>query len=284
MNTWFKKFPYPGWLTLFFVALLACVATYRYELRQYSGEAFRASVQEDFNHKEALLLQNRRSASVTDAAQAAAAYSSFTLTYDSITAWTTTAFNLPDSIVHYPEQYLDGELARLSNGWYYVRSFALKPGQYEVVLIAIAYEYPVENEYFRSHFAANDRIPVAATTIGSRANDKKDYTLTDRDNHVICYLGFPAQPETLYAAGPWVWLLAVAALIFLVFWIHECCYGIILRSGKPLPGWLALTILLLLSFWLRHAIGYPAGFLNARLFSPELFASEGIQSLGDLLL
>lgn len=272
-------------MTIFIVALVTCAVAYHFEKKEYGPGNLTAAVQQDFNLREARIL-NDRSAPDRIVEEKAPSYFNFRVRDSTIVSWNTVAVDLPDSVKHHPEFFLTGRMVKLSNGYYFIRVFpepdSVDPGRaYAFTLIPIAFDYPIDNQYFHSRFAASDRIPV--TTQISTVAEKGAYAVTDHEGKPVFYLQYLQTADEVYIAGPWVWLLAIVALFSLVFWVHERCYGIGLQSGKPVTGWLILLVILYLFKFIHSHVSYPSGFLNATLFSPELLSFDGIRSLGDFL-
>lgn len=290
MNKWFKRFPFRGWVTIFFVTLIACVTAYHFEKKQYTPARLSATVQKDFNEREKEVLHDRLyefsdSSVKTSAFKSENAYYVFVVKGGNTVSWNTITVDLPDSIKNNPKAFSEGRLARLSNGYYYIRTFSMACKQndkYSFTLIPIVYDYPIDNQYFHSSFAAGDRVPV--TTLISIEPEPGAYKIINHEGKPVCYLKYTQTADELYVAGPWVWLLALVSIFALLFWIHECCYYIGLKTGKPVVGWFALLLFLGIFYIVKNKVGYPLGFLNATFFSPELFSSEGIKSLGGFLI
>lgn len=289
LNKWFKKFPYPGWLTLFVVTVTLCVLAYRHEKKQYTPRELTATVQQDFTAKQSEVIRDHKSGIIPHTGSAVAGkesrfYSLFTVQRGSTIWWSTVSLDLPDSIAGNPTQYLTGKMVQLVNGYYYITAFPFTDtsDKYNFTLIPIAYEYPIDNQYFRSSFAASERIPVS--TVITTEYEEGACTIYDNHHKPAFYLVFTQSPGQLYEAGVWVWLLTLTAICCLAFWVHELCYGIGLKTKKPLVGWLALVAILFVFSLLRRMYNFPAGFNNSKIFSPELFSSEGIKSFGNFLL
>jgi two-component system nitrogen regulation sensor histidine kinase NtrY len=289
LNKWFKKFPYPGWLTILLVTVTLCVLAYHSEKNQYTPQALTATIQKDFSTKEHEVWRDHQSGVIQHAGKVMAGkescfYSLFTVQRGNTICWSTVSLDLPDSISADPTQYLTGKMVQLVNGYYYITAFPFTdtPDKYNFTLIPIAYEYPIDNQYFRSSFVASDRVPVS-TLITTEYEDDA-YTIYDTHHKPVFYLVYTQSADQLYQAGLVVWLLTLTALCCLAFWIHELCYGIGLKTKKSFIGWLVLVVFLFLFSLLRRKYSFPAGFLNSKIFSPELFSSEGIKSFGSFLL
>jgi two-component system nitrogen regulation sensor histidine kinase NtrY len=277
-------------MTIFLVTLVGCIAAYHFEKKQYTPARLTASVQKDFHEREKEVLNDRLyefsdSSVKTNAFKPENAYYIFIVKGGNTVSWNTITVDLPDSIKNNPAAFLHGRLAKLSNGYYYIRTFSMtcrQHNKYSFTLIPIVYEYPIDNQYFHSSFPASERVPI--TTLISTVPQPGSYKIINHEGKPVCYLTYTQTADELYQPGIWVWLLTIVLLFTLVFWIHECCYYIGLKTGKPVLGWLALLVFLGLLYIIQVKVGYPSGFLNSKFFSPELFSSEGIKSLGDFLL
>jgi len=294
LNKWFKKFPYLGWIIIFVISLLACALLYRYEQRQYTAPVLSASVQDYFRRMEAAIERDaeaglfRFDTATAEMPALSGDYFLFLVQAGNTLFWNTNKVDLPASVKQAPDSFLSGRLLRLSNGYYYIRSFAADNRSegartYALTLVPLLYEYAIENKYFRAYFVADGKIPTTTEIVA--ANGKGAYPVLDQKGRPVFYLSFIEPPELTYIAGPRVWLLALIACFSLACWIHETCYGLGQRFRKPFWGWVLLLLFREAFLYCNASVKYPVGFLNAHLFSPELFSSgERILSLGHFMI
>jgi signal transduction histidine kinase len=267
------------------VALSCCAAAYHYGKKQFEPKQLTAKVQQDFLQRERdiardlLLIKKGES---PDSATSST-YGYFDVHNGIAVSWNTSTADLPDSVLHNPQACSGGKLMLLADGYYYVKTFSLRGGDtFRLAMVPVTYEYPIDNDYFHSRFVANPDVPLS-TTVDADAQ-KGAYPVYNLKGKPVFYLIYAQTADDLYKAGTLVWLLVIVGLMSILFWIHECCYGIGLRTNKPLHGWLVLLVFLALITMVRAKFDLPVGFLNSKLFSPELFSSEGVNSLGDFII
>jgi len=274
---------------------LLSALTYHMEKRKFSHRQLVAAVQRELLAKERLAMQMAASGDfdkILRHDKVAPPDSDFFFYISRDTnciVWNTTSEDMPSDVMRHPETYAAGKLGKLQNGYYYLRTWRLpasdstRTAYHALVAIPIFYDYPLENQYFQSHFAADKRIP-ASTSILEKL-EKGAYLIRDADGSAAFYLMFRQQVEEYYVAGWLPWLLTILTCLCIVFWIHECCYGIGLRSPKPVYGFFVLMPVSYAITFLLQMFELPAGFQNSRIFSPELYSSAvGIKSFGALMI
>lgn len=296
MNKWFKKAPYLGWLAIFCVSLLACIFLYHWEKGKYKVDRLVSYVQQDFSRKEDAIDRDVRAGIFEsffkgeNKVSLSGDYFLFLIRDQVSQYWSTTMVDLPASVKQAPEAYARGRLEKLVTGYYYIRSWPVStPGKadssqsYALTLIPIVYDYPIENQYFQSRFASDERVPVSTGVYDNP--EVGSHAIRSKAGKPVFYLKFEENAEEIYVVSSWVWVLTLIAFLSLAFWIHECCHGIGIYSGKPIRGWLVLALILALVYYFRSKIPYPSGFLNSKICSPELLSSgENVRSLGDFII
>jgi two-component system nitrogen regulation sensor histidine kinase NtrY len=295
LNTWFNKKSYLGWIAIFVISLVSCAILYHYEKKDYSAVRLASYVQRHFNQAETAVQRDQaagvfqRFLQSDSVPEVSGNYLLFICRNKEILSWNTIVTDLPDDLRNQPEHYLEGKLTRLYNGTYYVISQVLESAPqkaaepaYAVVLIPLVYEYSIENEYFHSHFAADERIPMS-TGIDT-VNTGKGLVIRNVKGKAAFYLHFQEQTEYNYVISIKVWLLIFILSLSLFAWVNKWCYNIG-KQKKPLIGWLVLSAFCGTLFLVLRYLPLPIGFANSRFFSPELLASgDGIKSLGDLMI
>lgn len=297
MNNWLKRVPHLGWLTVFAISLVACMILYHWEKQQYSPRRLVHSAQKDFVLRENAVIRDHQTGtfgrflSSKNQGVLSGSYFLFLSTRKETLLWNTSQVDLPRGIRNAPDSFLHGRLQRLTAGYFYVRTWPVThvthPADSNAVfaytLIPVVYNYPLENQYFQSRFVADLRIPV--TTGVSDTVGTGSYAVFRSSGAPAFYLSFREKAEDIYTPGLAVWLLTIVTLLSFSFWLHEVCLDIGPRSGKPLRGWLVLSLIMALVYFGRLWVAYPAGYLNSELCSPELFSSgEQVRSLGDFIL
>lgn len=295
MNKWFKKFPYPGWLVLIGVLLLISMEVYHLDKSNFTPASLLEDIRQDFQFKDQAANNNYKSG-LFDVIQKDSRHAILPVDYfffvvkDKTTVlWNTTEIDLPEDLESDPVQYSDGKVKKLRNGYYYLQTWPVKNASfhqdscYAVSVIPIAFKYPIENQYFESHFVSNDKMPDGVI-ITEEAVEGASPVLNTKGKPV-CYISFTQTVDEYFVANGWTWFVSILFCLSIVFWIHEFCYGIGLRRRKPMDGFLALLVFVVPIYILVRYVQYPGGFQNAQIFSPELYyPSEGVKSLGNLLI
>jgi two-component system nitrogen regulation sensor histidine kinase NtrY len=295
LNKWFKKFPYPGWL--FAIVVLATVTTIMYHLdeRKFSNSYMAGEVQQDFQSKDDSTVQDYKSGRFdtilenVSTAVLPAEYFFYIIRDSGTYAWNTTKIDLPFEVKHEPQTFLDGRLYHLNIGFYYLKTWKLHTPDtshaiyYALTVIPIQYSYPIENQYFQSHFSASPNIPNSTEVLDHAA--PKAFAIYQTSGKPVFYLNFVQSKNEYFIAGFGTWIFAIFTCLSIVFWIHESCYGIGLRTGKPKYGFLILCLLVIPLSCLLRVCEFPAGFQNSKIFSPELYSSkQGGRYFGNLIL
>ncbi|WP_216629355.1 sensor histidine kinase [Taibaiella lutea] len=268
---------------------------YHLDKSNFTPKSMVEDVQNDFQFKERAVYNNYKSGLfdviLKDRQHAIlpSDYSFFIISDSIAVLWNTNTINLPDDLRFNPGQFRAGKIAALKNGFYYIQSWPVKTGHpdsadyFAVSIIPIASQFPLENQYFKSGFVANENIP--------RGTEISDTPVTgaipvfNLNNKPVFYLNFEQTTDEFFVANGWTWFVAILLCLFVVFWLHELCYGIGVKTQNPMLGFCALLIVVVpVSFLLKY-IEYPGGFQNSTIFSPELYyPSEGIKSLGNFLI
>ncbi|MFT4061414.1 MAG: HAMP domain-containing sensor histidine kinase [Edaphocola sp.] len=270
----FKKFPYPGWITVFMLSLAACVATYHYQKAQCSPEYLSANLQAYVNNINDQIQEDYKNGLfehpnlLPGTAQGGGrGYLLFLVENGSNTYWNTTETELGNDLTAHPESVREGQLEKLNNGYFYAQSRETNQGQYAVTLIPISYRYPVNNRYFQSYFPADRRIPE--TTVPDK---KTGQTAINIQGKTAFFISIYENAENIYKVGAEVWVLTALLLLSALFWIHETVYWLSVIKGKPLWAMVIISIVAAGFHFLKSTVGFPAGFVNTDIYSPELFS------------
>jgi two-component system nitrogen regulation sensor histidine kinase NtrY len=291
----FNKSPFVGWIALTVIFLAAAALAYRTEKRQYGEPYLAARVQKYFNERyDAIELDRRQGAfkhffGTGQDPVISGDYFYFICKDGGIISWNTNRVDLSNSITAHPEAYYKGSIVSLLNKIYYMQADSVpaiisgKPeATYHIfTLIPISADYQVDNQYFRSHFYADKRIP--SSTKINLEKQQGSIAITDGGHRIFFYLSFEEEPASYYKAGWAVWIFSLLSLACLLFFINTLCLEIGKRKS-PIIGWVVLLVFCYVLSLLHLHVPLPAGFANSLLFSPELLASgETIRSFGDLL-
>lgn len=269
---------------------------YHTEKARYTPGAFRDLVQHDFLQREKEVEADRqagifgKSLLQTPVAEAPRSYFLFLVRGGSTLFWNSTTVDLPARVKHSPDSFRNGRLTTLPNGAFYIRSHLLNaarapdsPGLYAYTVVPVLYDYTIANEYFQTHFAAGKRIPPSCEI--KTAGGEGRMAILDSGGRPVFYLQVHDTADDIYVVGTRVWIVTIMALLCLAFWIHELCHGAGVRTRRPARGWYLLLAAVALLQLAHELWQLPAGFRNARLFSPELLSSgESVRSLGDFMI
>lgn len=277
------------------IMLLVSMEMYHLNKSKFTPQRLSEDVQQNFQFRDHSALNDYKSglfdAILKDSQNAIPSvdYFFFIVRNNTTVLWNTTEIDLPEDLESAPEEYSDGIVKKLRNGYYYLQTWPVTSAStpsgdcYAVSVIPISFEYPIENQYFKSHFASNDHIPDGVM-ITEEAIDGA-FPIINIKGRPVCYLSFTQTVDAYFVADGWTWFVSILLCLIIVFWIHEFCYGIGLRTGKPLMGFLALLVFMVPVYLFVRFVQYPAGFQNSGIFSPELYyPSEGVKSLGNLLM
>lgn len=293
VKKWFNKAPFTGWIVLAaaFLAIAACI--YKLELAHYQPQYLANKVQHDFLKRENAIEQDRNQGVFDHYFRngqdplISGDYFYFICKGRDIVSWSTNRVDLSPEVIEHPEDYYQGAIVNLLSRVFYVRAdqvpypVAGDTLHHIFTLIPIAADYKIDNQYFRSCFFADKRIP-ASTGITSEPG-AGSIAIRDSKGHTFFYLSFEEEPASLYKVGPLVWVFSLLGLACILLLIHYTCLEAGRRKG-PLLGWLLLLVCCVGLSFLHLKVPLPTGFSNTQLFSPELLASgDSIRSFSDLL-
>jgi two-component system, NtrC family, nitrogen regulation sensor histidine kinase NtrY len=266
---------------------------YHLDKMNFTPEKLAKDVQHDFQFKEQTVNNNYKSGLfdiiLKDSAHAILPddYFLFIIKDSTIVLWNTASIDLPDDIKNNTGQYLQGKVIEWQNGCYYVKAWPMKggydSGHFALTVIRIVFRYPLENQYFESRFVANAHIPPGTKILDTAAAGA--LPVLSIHHKPVFYLFFEQTTDEYFVAGGWTWFVSILLCLSVLFWIHEFCYGIGLKTQKPFLGFCMLLVAVLPVSFLQQHIEYPCGFQNSRIFSPELYYPSGaVKSLGNLLI
>lgn len=295
IKKWFNRFPFIGWIVLATIFLTVAAIAYHMEKGRYDEKYLAANVQRNFLKKNDAIALDKQQGAFNHYFQTgldpviSGDYYYFICKENEIISWNTNRVDLSAAITGNPQDYYKGTVVNLLSRIYYIQADSVPhyisaplSGRYHIfTLIPIASDYKLDNQYFRSHFFADKRIP--ASTQVSPENVKGGIAVTDGGHKTYFYLSFDEAPGSYYKAGAIVWIFSLLGLACLLFFINNSCLEIG-KKKKPIIGWFLLVGCCVLLSFLHFKVPLPVGFANSQLFSPELLASgEMIRSFGDLL-
>jgi two-component system nitrogen regulation sensor histidine kinase NtrY len=151
-----------------------------------------------------------------------------------------------------------------------------------VVLFPVSYNYPFENEYLRSHFAAASYIPPSTKVLDKHLAGA--VAVKDTSGHPMFFLQFNPNdipkwiPDSFMIAG------ILLALFITISWINLIAITLS-RNKAPLRG-LGVILGFILLFRIGTILfGLPFYLGELTLFTPRLYAASALlPSLGDLLI
>lgn len=285
MKNWFKKAPYIGWIVSICTFLLTSFYFYFTEKKQSSPEALATLIQGDFRFRYQQLELDIKDGLLHNlklSEKQPLNYFLFEIDDGISSYWNSIDVIFNTEIRENVANYRQGKLVKLSKGYFYIKSWpSLSADSLStknvLAAIPISFEYPVENEYFQSHFVADKRIPLS-TIVASEPSDKSFVVYTDREIPAF-YITFTQTESEYFTISPLVWIFSLLTLFCVIVWIHEFSFGIGLRFKNEFWGWLTLAIILLVLRLIYQISSIPIGFLNTEIFSPELYSSNvGIDS------
>jgi len=291
----FKRYPYPGWLII--AALLLALVLYRhYEHRQQARpEAMAELVSEDLQRREqaleALLQQKEIFTKMFDG----------TLTTEEVAQLSREPFyiyafedeldlvfwnsNIVVGTCYKDSFHAENNTLFTMNGVYLKKCISLphlQENQFIVVLIPVSTNYPFQNEYLRSGFAAADYIPTSTKVL--ETSQQGSYEVKGSNGEALFYLQFrPSDlpkwiPDRVFVPA------LVALLLAAITWINLIAISLA-RKRSTRYGVAVIVTVVAIFLGLIYGFGVPFNLSDTSLFSPRLYASSSLfPSLGVLLL
>jgi two-component system nitrogen regulation sensor histidine kinase NtrY len=286
----FKKYPYKGWLLV--SILLWCVAGYRYYIKnnEVTPANMAESVQSDLQDKQQEFERTALNKQLVDKiftnklseqdVQELSELSFFIYAYenDELIFW-----NSNEMLADCSEGHAEtGILLNADKGTFVKECINIDAHRKITVLYPILIKYPFENSYLRSHFEAEDYIPVN-TGISIRKT-QGSYVVKDVKGKISFYLSFPDSNMPVWVPGKiLIWTLTLA-LLTTIFWVQ--LITIYITRKRSLTVGFLFTIFAVIGIRaLTYVFGLPFNLSNLPIFSPLLYASSSfLPSLGDLLI
>lgn len=153
-----------------------------------------------------------------------------------------------------------------------------------VVLFPVRVNYPIENDYLRSHFIASEYIPLSTRIVPAPAMVTTGYPVTIGDSAPILYLSFNTQDIQKWVPDMVFILMLIAAVLASISWIHLMIIHLT-RNKSSMTGFIVtfLVVVVLRSF--LYIYGIPFNLDTLLFFSPQLYASSKyLSSFGDLFI
>ena len=289
MSKYFRQFPYPGWIILFVVFLLATLFAYQIEKKQLSFDHLAQKVQSDFNKREGQAYVDARTGFFNKENQdnldfeKVKSYDWILLEKGKQISWNANNIALPAFVKQNPDSFLNGKIQTLNFKTYFLKTNQLNAidSTYSVTLIPLVYKFAFENKFFNSHFLADKRIPIS--TIVSDTILEHAIPILSNSKKIAFYLKFKKDPSKTYSSGFMVWLFALASFFSLFILIHKFCIEIS-RKHKRIFALLFLIGFIAVFTLFLYYVGLPPGMENADIFSPNLLSSDRfVVSFGSLI-
>lgn len=290
----FRRFPYTGWLVL--AALLWTVLSLMSwrNRAQLTPQALTEKVAKDFREREAALgtlLQNTEifqgmydGTLTTEEVKELAEQPFHIYAFDGDTLF---FWNNNTVIATCRQDSLLAEHNTLfrSNGTFLKKCIALpfmEASKSLVILFPIRYDFPFENQYLQSQFAASELIPL--TTEVTHKPDSTTYTVTNLEGSPAFYLRFRVQDLPVWIPDGAMLAAILGAVIITLSWINLIAVGLA-RRRRPVHGLLWIIGCIGLLQICIHSFRLPFNLSTLLIFSPELYASGMfLPSLGILIL
>ncbi len=286
----FKRYPYKGWL--FISIVLWGITAYRYYVKnnEVTPAQMARSVERDLQDKQKEFEQIVLGSEVVNKIFANAlsqkevedlsklSFYLYAYENDGLVFWNSNEI-LADCT---NEPYGNSVLLNADKGTFVKQCINIDVGRKITVLYPIVIKYPFENNYLKSHFEAEDYIPIN-TRIDVK-DGRYSYAVKDIKNNLVFYLDFSGTTLPVWMPGKiLIWTL-VLALLSTIFWIQLITIYVT-RKRSITIGFL-FTILAVIGFRiLTYKYGLPFNLGNLPIFSPLLYASSALlPSLGDLLI
>lgn len=197
----------------------------------------------------------------------------FVYTNDTLSLWTSNSIpisNTRDTTIS------DGNIVLLRNGWYKFEYLSTGNKLY-VAAMLIKHEYNFENDELVNRFSTH----LVPDFKGKIVLDDEGYPVYNRYGKKIFNITAPDHMEKNTATELIVFFSYLFSFLILVQLLINGFQKLLLK--KPLLL-IVFPIILVVLRWLWLKLGWLGPFERFELFSPELFASENVPSLGDLII
>lgn len=276
---WSAAFGFLLWLAGFYL--------YHYQLRYYITESDVKKFEKSFQEKSAEMESHLKEfltgietrESTLEQFEFAREFSKqkkiefFIYTNDSLTLWTYNRFPVS---VHRDTLINDGNIVRLSNGWYKIEHITAGNKLY-VASMLIKHEYDFENDVLVNRFSENlmpdFRGELVTTDEGFPVHNKygkKIFSIVPLD-----------EMRKNTALEIVIFFCYLFAFIILIQLLINAFQKLLLKRPVILIVF-PLLIVALRVLWLKS--GWLGPFAQFEMFAPELFASENVTSFGDLII
>jgi len=295
----FRRYPYPGWLIL---ALLCWAATgYRhYRHVQLSKPASMAAlVGHDLKEREAALNKTLKKPGLVQR------MFSGTMTVEEVDELAEAPFyiyafeqdsNEGNILIFWNSNVVVGvcdqnallaeDYSLFRNNGVYLKRCVRLPNmehfQTLVVLYPITYQYPLQNAYLRSSFAAASFIPSSTRISEEKLQDS--HAVSSAKGNPLFYLQFTNTDFPKWIPDPFMIVALLAALLFSITWVQLLAISLARNRSR----WAGLSVILLAIASLLGYIyfaGLPFYLGELPIFSSQLYATSTLfPSLGILLV
>jgi len=172
-----------------------------------------------------------------------------------------------------------------NNGVYLKRCIRL-PGMADfqtlVVLYPITANYPLQNEYLQSSFAAADYIP--SSTRISEQRIENSFPVQMHSGKPLFYVQFRAQDQPRWIADVSMLFGLALSLLFSITWVHLMAIALARRKSRY-AGLLLIISVAAVTVFCIYVFGLPFHLGELSIFSTQLYAASSVfPSLGVLFI
>jgi two-component system nitrogen regulation sensor histidine kinase NtrY len=199
----------------------------------------------------------------------------FVYAKDTMTLWTSNSIPVStsrDTTIN------DGNIILLQNGYYKFEYITAGEKLY-VAAMLIKYEYGFENDELVNKFSPNLLNNFKGKLLP--AGDPEGYPVKNKYGKIIFHIAPLDDPEKNTLLETIIFFCYLISFMILIQLLINATQKLLLK--KPLLLILfPIAILLIRVIWIKS--GWLGPFEKFELFNPELFASEEVSSLGDLII
>ncbi|MBK9190420.1 MAG: GHKL domain-containing protein [Crocinitomicaceae bacterium] len=199
----------------------------------------------------------------------------FVYTRDTMTLWTSNSIPVSttrDTTIN------DGNIILLQNGYYKFEYITAGEKLY-VAAMLIKYEYGFENDELVNKFSPNLLKNFKGKLLP--AAGPEGYPVKNKYGKIIFRIAPLEDPEKNTLLEVIIFFCYMISFMILIQLLINATQKLLLRKPVLLVIF-PIALLLLRVIWIKS--GWLGPFEKFELFNPELFASEGVSSLGDLII
>ena len=181
---------------------------------------------------------------------------------------------------HHPTLDNRFQLITLDKSKYLIKAKHLDRHNKIIFLIPLCFSYPVENEYLKTHFIANNNIP--ANTIISSKQLKDGFELKDYSNNILAYVSLNTK-EIKNLSPNYLDIILVIIGVFFVYASINISNISLSRKRNQWKGFLFSVFIISFFRMLLYVFGIPFNARQLDFFSPVIYHKNFLlASLGDV--